>query len=175
LVFAAADWRQKPTRKQPKPTQHHIWQEVHVQAGTLCYAIVPLAGGQPEGPFRCFPGSSPATLRPGRPFYGPETLLRNIGYLPFRESGSAPLHVHLARFAWANPPTESSPGSHKGRGWYLHCHTLCDPWIAQRWQAPRGAVYVAALWMEMKIQKLFKDRKSIIWGSGRPGPPRPSK
>jgi hypothetical protein len=32
------------------------------------------AFGRPEGPFRCFPGSSPAKIRPGRPIYGPEAL-----------------------------------------------------------------------------------------------------
>ncbi len=38
------------------------------------------AFGRPEGRFRCFPESSPAEIRPGRPIYGPEALLRNIGY-----------------------------------------------------------------------------------------------
>ncbi len=39
------------------------------------------AGGRPEGRFRCFPGRSPAKIRPGRPIYGPEALLRDIEYL----------------------------------------------------------------------------------------------
>jgi hypothetical protein len=30
------------------------------------------------GPISVFPGSSPAKIRPGRLFYGPEALLRNI-------------------------------------------------------------------------------------------------
>ncbi len=34
--------------------------------------------GRPEGRFPWFPGSSPAKIRPGRPIYGPEALLRNI-------------------------------------------------------------------------------------------------
>ncbi len=34
----------------------------------------------PEGRFRCFPGGSPAKIRPGKPISGPEALLRNIGY-----------------------------------------------------------------------------------------------
>jgi hypothetical protein len=36
------------------------------------------AFGRPEGRFRCFPGSSPAEIRPGRPISGPEALLRII-------------------------------------------------------------------------------------------------
>jgi hypothetical protein len=36
-------------------------------------------GGQ-EGRCRCFPGSSPAKIRPGRPIYGPEALLCNIDH-----------------------------------------------------------------------------------------------
>ena len=32
----------------------------------------------PEGRFRCFPGSSPAKIRTGRPISGPEALLRSI-------------------------------------------------------------------------------------------------
>ncbi len=36
------------------------------------------AKDRPEGRFRCFPGSSPAKIRPGRPISGPEALLRNI-------------------------------------------------------------------------------------------------
>ncbi len=35
---------------------------------------------RPEGRFKCFPGSSPAKIRPGRPIYGPEALLSNIEY-----------------------------------------------------------------------------------------------
>ncbi len=35
------------------------------------------AEGRPEGRFRC---SSLAKIRPGRPIYGPEALLRNIEY-----------------------------------------------------------------------------------------------
>ncbi len=35
---------------------------------------------RPKGQFRCFPSSSPATLRPGRPISGPEAPLRNIEY-----------------------------------------------------------------------------------------------
>ncbi len=36
------------------------------------------AEGRPESRFRCFPGSSPAKLRPARPISGLEALLRNI-------------------------------------------------------------------------------------------------
>ncbi len=36
------------------------------------------AFGRPEGRFRFFPGSRPAKIRPGRPIYGPEALLRNM-------------------------------------------------------------------------------------------------
>ncbi len=36
------------------------------------------AYGRPEGRSRCFPGISPAKIRPGRPIYGPEALLSNI-------------------------------------------------------------------------------------------------
>jgi hypothetical protein len=39
-----------------------------------------LAFGRPEGRYRCFPGSSPATIRPGKPIYRLEALLRNIEY-----------------------------------------------------------------------------------------------
>ncbi len=35
---------------------------------------------RPEGKCRCFPGRGPAKIRPGRPIYGPEALLRNIEY-----------------------------------------------------------------------------------------------
>jgi hypothetical protein len=43
--------------------------------------IGPPAGRRPaQGRFRCFPGSSPAQIRPGRPISGPEALLRNIEY-----------------------------------------------------------------------------------------------
>ncbi len=35
------------------------------------------AQGRAEGRFRCFPGSGPAKIQPGRPTYGPEALLRN--------------------------------------------------------------------------------------------------
>ena len=38
------------------------------------------ADGRPDGVFRCFPGSSPAKIRPGRPTYGPEALLRDTEY-----------------------------------------------------------------------------------------------
>ncbi len=38
----------------------------------------PKAGRRAD--FGTFPGSSPARIRPGRPIYGPEALLRNIGY-----------------------------------------------------------------------------------------------
>ncbi len=40
-----------------------------------------LAFGRQEGRFRIFPGSSPAKILPGRPNYGPEALLHNIGYI----------------------------------------------------------------------------------------------
>ncbi len=33
---------------------------------------------RPEDRFRCFPDSSPAKIRPGRPISGPEAVLRNI-------------------------------------------------------------------------------------------------
>jgi hypothetical protein len=36
------------------------------------------AEGRPEGRFRCFSGSSPAKIRPGRPISGPDAILRNI-------------------------------------------------------------------------------------------------
>ncbi len=36
------------------------------------------AFGRPEGRFWCFPGSSPAKIRPGSPISGLEALLRNI-------------------------------------------------------------------------------------------------
>ena len=38
------------------------------------------AEGRPEDRFRCFPGSSPAKIRPGSPISGPEALMRNIEY-----------------------------------------------------------------------------------------------
>ncbi len=41
-------------------------------------SALPPAEGRPEGRFRCFPGSSPAKIWPGRPIYGPEPLLHNI-------------------------------------------------------------------------------------------------
>ena len=40
-----------------------------------------LAEGRPESRFRFFPGTSPAKIRPGRPIYGLEALLRNIEYI----------------------------------------------------------------------------------------------
>jgi hypothetical protein len=39
------------------------------------------AFSRPEGRFRCFPGSSPAKIRPGRPINGPEALVLNIEYI----------------------------------------------------------------------------------------------
>ncbi len=39
---------------------------------------VPGGGG---GGLRCFPGRIPAKIRPGRPIFGPEALLRNIEYV----------------------------------------------------------------------------------------------
>ncbi len=43
--------------------------------------IDPPAGRRTAGgPFRCFPGSSPPKIRPGRPISGPEALLRHIEY-----------------------------------------------------------------------------------------------
>ncbi len=90
--------------KLPGPKARAVW------AGswfvrTLCYAIVPPgresafragfgpdcfrkeprsalrpAEGRLEGRFRCFPTSSPAKIRPGRPISGPEALLRNMEY-----------------------------------------------------------------------------------------------
>jgi hypothetical protein len=42
------------------------------------------AFGQPEGPVRCSPGSSPAEIRSGMPIYGPEALLHNIEYVARR-------------------------------------------------------------------------------------------
>ncbi len=47
-------------------------------AGKTPKSILQLAFGRPEGRFRCLRGSSPAKLRPGRPIYGPEALVRNI-------------------------------------------------------------------------------------------------
>ena len=38
------------------------------------------AFGRPEGRLWCFPDISPAKIRPERPIYGPEALLRNIEY-----------------------------------------------------------------------------------------------
>ncbi len=35
------------------------------------------AGGPREDRFRCLPGGSPAQIRPGRPIFGPEALMRN--------------------------------------------------------------------------------------------------
>ncbi len=43
------------------------------------------AFGRPEGRFRCFPGSSPAKIRPGRLISGPEALLHNIEYHLFHD------------------------------------------------------------------------------------------
>ncbi len=37
-----------------------------------------VAEGRPEGPFRYFPGSSPAKILPGRPISVQEALLRNM-------------------------------------------------------------------------------------------------
>ncbi len=39
------------------------------------------AEGWPEAQFRCFPGSRPVKIRPGRSISGPEALLRNIVYV----------------------------------------------------------------------------------------------
>ncbi len=40
------------------------------------------AAGRPGGRFRCFPGSGPAKIRPGKPISGPEVPLRNIDWVP---------------------------------------------------------------------------------------------
>jgi hypothetical protein len=56
----------------------------------------------PAGRFPCFPGSSPAKIRPGRPISGPEALLRNVEYSHFRSEPG-----HLTSGAWGgSPPTE---------------------------------------------------------------------
>ncbi len=56
---------------------------------------------RPEGRFLCFPGSSPAKIRPRRPIYGPEARLRNL-QLPIASTGAAlraALVEHIARGA----------------------------------------------------------------------------
>ncbi len=55
--------------------------------GPDCYReslkIGPPDGRRPAGGpiFLCFPGSSPAKIRPGSSISGPEALLRNIEYM----------------------------------------------------------------------------------------------
>ncbi len=103
--------------------QFHMIVWLHLGLNTLCYAIM-LPGrksafragfepdcyrestemafrpafGRPADRFRCVPGSSPAKIRRGRPFYGPEALVRqretirnNSGAL-FLRPMSASLH-----------------------------------------------------------------------------------
>jgi hypothetical protein len=40
-----------------------------------------LGFGRPEAAFLCFPGFSPAKIRPGRPISGPESLLPNTKWI----------------------------------------------------------------------------------------------
>ncbi len=69
--------------------------------------------GRPEGRFRCFPGKNPATIRPGRPIYGPEALLRTIeqqhaapslGFLPGLRQ------PHKKNHCAGRPPRVDNPG-----------------------------------------------------------------
>ncbi len=53
------------------------------------------AEGPPEGRFQFLPGSSPAKTRPGRPFYRPEALLRNIEYKVSFVGGKVPLDLRF--------------------------------------------------------------------------------
>ncbi len=56
---------------------------------TLESALRP-AEGRPEDRFRCFPGRSPAKIRPGRPISGPEALLRNVEHFRLLDNASGP-------------------------------------------------------------------------------------
>ena len=58
---------------------------------------------RPEGRFRCFPGSSPAKIRPGRPISGPEALSHNIKY-----SCSMQIVLAVAKMAIARSVLTSS-------------------------------------------------------------------
>ena len=66
------------------------------------------AFGRPEDRFRCFPGSSPAEIRPGRPISGPEALLRNVEYLILKlafcfghpEGGQMGPHPDFPSISW---------------------------------------------------------------------------
>ncbi len=95
------------------------------------------AKGRPEGRFRCFPGSSPAKIQPGRPIYSTEALLRNIEQT--RDLGVLRvLAVVLAPTSQEDPDLGYSYGV---RGWLWEV-TLCyaaaaaarsmnpnDPWL----------------------------------------------
>ena len=82
------------------------------------------AFGRPEGRFRCFPGSSPTKIRPGRPIYGPEALLHNIESpaarirLPRRCAASALRPACAAAVPAVAAPFTGSPaaaGAHAAR------------------------------------------------------------
>ncbi len=46
--------------------------------GKTSKSVLGPAFGRSEGRFWCFPGSSPAKIRPGSPISGPEALLRDM-------------------------------------------------------------------------------------------------
>ncbi len=69
---------------------------------------------------RCFPGSSPAQIRPGRPISGPESLLRNIKYI---RTGTLIRKLKCIFFFWpflGRFPAKFGPGTLTiGSGCYL--------------------------------------------------------
>jgi hypothetical protein len=60
------------------------------------------ADGRPKGRFLCFPGSSPATIRPGRPISVPEAILRNIEYVRQRHYYRTYLERSRALMRWSS-------------------------------------------------------------------------
>ena len=66
---------------QGESARHFVMSWPAAENSTVPAAIGLNAEGRPEGRFRCFPGSSPAKIRPGRPISGPEALLRNLEHI----------------------------------------------------------------------------------------------
>ncbi len=95
-------------------------------------SVLRQAVGQPEGRCRCFPGSSPAKSRPGRPIYGPEALLRNIKYdmAGKRSKIASKFLVQLGGpFCGLGDPSACDP---RGLRASLHVKTYLKPYL------PRG-------------------------------------
>ena len=98
---------------QGESARHFVMSWPAAENSTVPAAISLNAEGRPEGRFQCFPGSSPAKIRPGRPFNGPEALLRNIAYVVWQTCSHA--LTHPPRPAKPSPEVLISSSRWEGR------------------------------------------------------------